>query len=114
MRDLRRAEKFFAGRGSNTDDLADSFSRDDFKKFSKKIGRRKEAMRDLRRAERRAGRGQIGRRVNPRAKAPAPRGRVAPPIARSPRPRGRVAPPIARSPRPRGRVAPPIARGRRR
>ena len=96
--------------GSNPD----SFSRDDFKKFSKKIGRRKEAMRDLRRAERRAGRGQIGRRVNPRAKAPTPRGRVEPPIARSPRPRGRVAPPIARSPRPRGRVAPPIARGRRR
>ena len=56
--------------------------------------------------------GRPKRRVNPRAKAPAPRGRVAPPIARSPRaPKGRVAPPIARSPRPR--VAPPIARGRR-
>tara|TARA_R100000426_G_C4797400_1_gene101155 strand:+ start:454 stop:765 length:312 start_codon:yes stop_codon:yes gene_type:complete len=43
--------------------------------------------------------GRPKRRVNPRAKAPAPRGRVAPPIARSPRPRGRVAPPIARAPR---------------
>ena len=41
--------------------------------------------------------GRPKRRVNPRAKAPAPKGRVAPPIARSPRPR----------------VAPPIARGRR-
>ena len=52
----------YGGRGSMADDY---FSRDGFKKLSKRLGRRKEAMRDLRRAEkgtlRRRGRGSRGR-----------------------------------------------------